>query len=127
MKSTRIFIIILPLIFGAIAFNYFRKYLILKPILENPIAYDFISSTVNKAGRGESFNMTVLYKKVRYELVITRKDYINTKKGNYPKLYYSSELNEVFYSWSVKRSIRIALIFFAFFIITCLLAFKKIK
>ena len=77
MKSTRIFIIILPLIFGAIAFNYFRKYLILKPILENPIAYDFISTTVNKAGRGESFNMTVLYKKVRYELVITRKDYIN--------------------------------------------------
>lgn len=126
MKFNKISIVILPLIFGAISINYFRKYLILKSILENPIAYEVIASKVNKGGRGESFDMTVLYQKQPYELSITGKDYRNLKKGKYPVLYYSVELDEVFYSWSVKRSLRIAIIFFVFFIVGCVLTFREI-
>ncbi len=126
MKFNKISIVILPLIFGAISINYFRKYLILKPILGSPIAYEVISSKVNKGGRGQSFNMTVRYQKQPYELAITGNDYRNLKKGKYPTLYYSVKLNEVFYHWTIKMSLRIALIFFVFFIVGCVLTFREI-
>lgn len=112
-------------LFGIISISHFRKYLILKPASESPIVYDPAGSKVNDNGKGKIFYFTVLYQRKEYKLDVAKSDYLDIKNGKYPKIYYSADLDTLFYSWNLKRSLRIALVFFVFFVISSVLVFKK--
>ncbi len=128
MKLTKVFIIALTLLFGAISISHFREYLILNPDLEQPIAYQVISSKENAFGNGRSFYTAILYKGKEYKLSLTREDYLEIKKGKHPNLYYSADLDLIFHSWNVKRHLRIAMVFSVLFLIGCLwLFFRRVR
>lgn len=112
--------IILGVLFIGISANSFCNYLDYKSsiVSSKPISYVFLESRINKGGRGETYEMDFLYKKKKSSILITSSEFNLAYKGKYPVLYVSKKSGDFFSRWSIKRSFRITVLFFIFFILT---------
>lgn len=92
-----------------------------------PIVYSYIEKRVNRGGRGESYDMIIEYKNKKRTISITSQDFDLIENGIYPELYYSQDIDSVFSKWSVKVSLRVAILFLLLSIMSIIPWNKVIK
>ena len=76
-----------------------------------PIEY-VVTDKYKSKGRSRTVTMDILYEGKDYTLDITSRDYHNLDKGIYPELFFLKERGCVFYRWTIKKSLRVALLSF---------------
>lgn len=107
------------IIFASISFYAFKNYWNFTHSVSNnsPIAYSFINKNINKGGRGETYDMHIVYDYRKYIISITSEEYAQIGNRKFPELYYSKSMNVVFSKWEIKMLFRVAILFFLLFII----------
>ncbi len=93
-----------------------------------PIVYSLIEKRINKGSRGgDSYKIVVEYNKSEQTVTVTSQDFDLIDKGKYPELYYSQYSDSVFSKWSVKVSLRVAILFLLLSIMSIIPWNKVIK
>lgn len=100
-----------------------------KNIAENttPIQYTYKMKFEHNGGRGNFYDMKILYNNQKYKLPITRSIFNEIDKGNLPPLYYSAEKDTVFSMWTITLFLRLTILPFLFFLITFIPYKKKLS
>jgi hypothetical protein len=129
MKNKVFFKSVLGLFFISISLYFFNDYLEFKSSIVNnkPLTYSFIEKRINRGGRGESYEMDYLYNNQRRSILITSAEYELIEESKYPDLYFSKSSGNIFSKWQIKKSYRIAILFFFLFIATIMPYSRIIK
>lgn len=111
---------IFGLLFISLSIYFFRDYFDFKSEIVNNklISYSFIEKKINKGGRGESYDMIFFYNRQKHSISITSTEYYLIEEGKFPKLYLSKKSNSIFSVWSIKRSLRLGILFLSLSIIS---------
>lgn len=82
----------------------------------NLIVYSVVSYKENSGGKGNHYDMNILYDGVKTTLSITSKEYSGIKEGVYPKVYrYNDELTT---DWTYEQKKRYIYVFLILMIFT---------
>lgn len=85
---------------------------------ETPVQYTYVGKEIKKGGRGEWYQMTVVYNGRAFTVSITSEIYKQIDENQFPDLYYSPQQDAVFSLWEKKKALRIALLFLAGALVT---------
>ncbi len=115
-NTTNIFLVVFSTVNFVISLSNLNSYYITNTNSKS-VDYTFLSSEIQKGGRGRSHIMKVFYDNNRYDVDITEKNYYNIKANKMPILFHSEELDLVYSKWGIKKFLRTFLVFGSFSII----------
>lgn len=97
--------------FGIIASYSFANWYVCKEATANPISYEILETQIHRGGRGEYYDMLILFQNRREVISITKEEYSSIKANNYPVVYYAEDIDKTFTDWTMKRSFRLTWLF----------------
>ncbi len=120
---------IFRIVFLSICIYQIIAYLEYRRVIANdiPVHYTYVDKEIKRGGRGNPYQMAVVYNGRKFTVNITSGIYVQIDENKLPSLYYSPRRDVVFSLWEKKRAMRIALLFMAAALVTMIPFHKFLK